>query len=165
MAEKSNNPDTQELIKEINRLNRLSVRGILALALFLGICILAWQDFKFLPYPETVTALLGKPPSSRLINGALIIYSFAAIILSLGRMAQGVEHKSSFCHVGYLTVFMLFYYYSRSLEQNFWAVLGAGLTILGVESYRIWAYCAESIVRIKESIEFIKRTGRLPTQE
>lgn len=154
----------QEFLAEISRLNRLSIRGILALSLFLVVCILAWWDFSFLPSPDSVTALLGKPPSSRIISIALIIYSFSAIILSLCRMAQGIEHKSSFCHVGYLTAFFLFYYFAKALEQNYWAVFGAGVTLLGVEGYRIWTYCAEGIARIKEDMEYVLRTGRPPPQ-
>ncbi len=155
----------QELKKEINRLNRFSIRGILALALFLGVSILAWWGFVFLPAPEAVITLLGKPPTAGIISIVLLLYTFSAIILSLSRMASGLEHRSSFSHVGYLTAFFLFYYYGKSLEENYWAVFGAGITILGIESYRIWTFCAESIAQKKEDLEFVTRTGRPPPQE
>ena len=155
----------QELLKEINRLNRFSTRGILALSLFLVVSILAWWGFSFLPAPDTVTAILGKPPSARIISIALLIYTFSAIILSLSRMTTGIEHRSSFSHVGYLTAFFLFYYFGKSLEENYWAVFGSGITILGVESYRIWTYCAEGISKNREDIEYVTRTGRPPPQE
>jgi hypothetical protein len=154
-----------ELIKEINRLNRFSTRGILALSLFLVISLLAWQGFSFLPAPDAVTALLGKPPSASIISIALLLYTFSAIMLSLSRMTAGIEHRSSFSHVGYLTTFFLFYYFGKSLEENYWAVLGSGITILGVESYRIWTFCAEGISKNREDIEFVTRTGRPPPQE
>lgn len=155
----------QELIYEISRLNRFSSRGILALSLFLVVCILARSGFYFLPAPETVTAVLGNPPSARIISIVLLLYTFSAIILSLSRMTAGIEHKSSFSHVGYLTAFFLFYYFGKSLEDNYWAVFGSGVTILGVESYRIWTFCAEGISQKKEDIEYIARTGRPPPQE
>ena len=155
----------QELQMEINRLNRLSTRGILALSLFLVISLLAWWGFLFLPAPETVTAFLGKPPSARIISIVLLIYTFSAIILSLSRMTAGIEHRSSFGHVGFLTAFFLFYYFGKSLEDNYWAVFGSGITILGVESYRIWTYCAEGISKNREDIEYVTRTGRPPPQE
>lgn len=169
-AKAENSPDRaetvrQELLAEITRLNRLSMRGVLALSLFLTVCILAWWDFSFLPSPEAVTAVLGRPPSSRIISIALLVYSFSAIILSLCRMAQGIEHKSSFCHVGYLSVFFLFYYCTKSLEQNYWAVFAAGITILGVEGYRIWAFCSEASVKIQDQLAYLTRTGRLPPQD
>lgn len=155
----------QELIQEITRLNRFSVRGFLALSLFLVISILAWRGFFFLPAPDTVTAVLGRPPSARIISIALLLYTFSAIILSLSRMTAGIEHRSSFSHVGYLTAFFLFYYFGKSLEDNYWAVFGSGITILGVESYRIWTFCAEGIAKNREDIEFVTRTGRPPPQE
>lgn len=155
----------QELTREIHRLNRLSTRGILALALFLAVGTLAWWGFTFLPSPGSVTAILGKPPSARIISIALLFYTFSALILSLSRMAAGVEHKSSFSHVGFLTGFFLFYYFAQALEENYWAVLGAGITILGVESYRIWTWCAEGITKKQEDLAYVTRTGKLPLQE
>jgi hypothetical protein len=153
-----------EINREVSRLNRLSTRGVVALALFLVVSIFAWQGFIFLPAPDAVTAYLGKPPSARIISIVLLIYTFSALILSLSRMTIGIEHKSSFCHVGFLTAFFLFYYFGKSLEENYWAVLGAGITILGVESYRIWTFCAEGISRKKEDIEYVTRTGKPPLE-
>jgi hypothetical protein len=155
----------QGLVEEINRLSRFSTRGILALSLFLVVSILAWGGFPFLPAPDTVTALLGKPPSARIISIALLLYTFSAIMLSLSRMTAGIEHRSSFSHVGYLTAFFLFYYFGKSLEENYWAVFGSGVTILGVESYRIWTFCTEGISKNREDIEYVTRTGRPPPQE
>lgn len=155
----------QELSAEMDRLNRFSIRGILALSLFIAVSILAWWGFSFLPTPDRVTAILGKPPSADIVSIALIIYTFSAIVLSLARMSTGIEHRSSFSHVGYLTAFFLFYYFGKSLGENYWAVFGSGITILGVESYRIWTYCSENISKIKEDIEFVTRTGRPPPQE
>lgn len=155
----------QVLNEDINRLNHLSTRGILSLAMFLVVSILAWCGFSFLPAPDMVTAALGHPPSARIISIALLIYTFSAIILSLSRMTAGIEHGNSFSHVGYLTAFFLFYYFGKSLEDNYWAVFGAGITILGVETYRIWIFCSESIAKKKEDIEFVTRTGRPPPQD
>jgi hypothetical protein len=162
-----NNADIlrQELLKEISKLERFSSRGILALSLFLVVSILAWWGFPFLPAPESVTAILGKPPSANIISIVLLLYTFSAIILSLSRMAAGIEHNSSFSHVGFLTAFFLFYYFGKSLEENYWAVFGSGITILGVESYRIWSFCAEGISKNREDIEYVTRTGRPPPQE
>jgi len=155
----------QELVKEISRLNSLSTRGLFALSLFLVVSFLAWYGFTFLPAPESVTAILGKPPSPHVVSIVLLIYTFSALILSLSRMTSGIEHRSSFGHVGYLTAFFLFYYFGKTLEDNYWAVFGSGITILGVESYRIWTFCAEGIAKNKEDIEFVIRTGRPPPQE
>lgn len=153
------------MIQEIHRLNRFSIRGILALSLFMFVSVLAWWGFSFFPPPDTVTAYLGKPPPANIISAVLLLYTFSAIILSLSRMATGIEHRSSFSHVGFLTAFFIFYYFGKSLEANYWAVFGSGVTILGIESYRIWTFCAEGISKIRENIEFVTRTGRPPPHE
>jgi hypothetical protein len=155
----------QELLKEINRLNRFSTRGILALSLFLVVSVLAWWGFSFLPAPDSVTTFLGKPPSARIISIVLLLYTFSALILSLSRMTAGIEHRSSFSQVGFLTAFYLFYYFGKSLDESYWAVFGSGITILGVESYRIWTYCTEGISKKREDLEYVIRTGRPPPQE
>lgn len=155
----------ENIQREISRLNRLSTRGILALALFLGVSIFAWWGLPFLPDPDRVTAYLGNPPSARIISIALLLYTFSAIILSLSRMTAGIEHKSSFGHVAYLITFFIFYHFSKALDDNYWAVFGSGITILGVESYRIWTYCSENIAKSREDLEFVTRTGRPPPQE
>ena len=155
----------QGIEQEIKRLKFLSNRGLWALSLFLIVCMLAWRDFPLLPLPDTVTAALGAPPSPNLISIMLVIYTFSAITLSLSRMMGGIEHKSSFCHVGYLTVFFIFYHLAKSLDENFWAVLGAGITILGVESYRIWSFCSENITLKNEQLEHLVKTGQLPPAE
>ena len=155
----------QELLNDTNRLNRLSNRGFMALALFLLVCIVAWQGFLFLPAPDAVTAILGKPPSPHIISIALLIYTFSAIMLSLSRMTMAIEHRSSFCHVGYLSGFFLFYYFAKALDDNYWAVFGAGVTIIGVESYRIWSYCTETMAKKNEDVAYIRKTGRMPLDE
>ncbi len=152
----------QELMREIHRLQRVSTRGFMALALFLAVSCIARWDFIFLPSPEVVTAFLGKPPSARSISMVLILYTFSALLLSLSRMTAGIEHQSSFCHVGFLGAFFLFYYFGASLDENFWAVFGSGMTIIGVESYRIWLYCSEAVSQKKEDVEYVTRTGKPP---
>ena len=155
----------RELLREIERLNRFSHRGLVAFSLFLAISLLAWWGFPVFPAPDTVIAVLGKPPSARIIGSVLLLYTFSAIILSLSRMTTGIEHRSSFCHVGYLGAFFIFYYFGKSLEDNYWAVFGAGITILGVESYRIRTFCAEGIAKLREDLAYVTRTGRPPPQE
>lgn len=159
----------EELLKvirtDIKRLNTSSCRGLWALSLFMIISMMAWNNFALLPLPSTIVATLGLPPSPKYISILLLLYTFSAIILSLSRMMAGIEHKSSFCHVGYLTVFYLFYFVSKALEENYWAVFGAGITILGVESYRIWSFCNEAIMRKNEQLQYVQRNGRMPADE
>ncbi|MDA8412386.1 MAG: hypothetical protein M0023_01205 [Desulfobacteraceae bacterium] len=156
---------SQDIQREIARLRRFSNRGLWAMSLFLLVCMAAWNNFSFLKLPESFVASLGKPPSAQAISMVLLIYTFSAIILSLSRMTAAIEHRSSFCHVGYLTAFFLFYHFAKALNDNYWAVTAAGITILGVESYRIWSYCSESISKKNEQLVYLAKTGRLPPEE
>ena len=154
-----------EIDREIRRLRRFSNRGLWALALFLLVCILVGYGVLPLLLPERVVAALGRPPSPWAISLLLVVYTFFAIILSLSRFMDGIAHRSSFSHVGYLTAFFLFYHGARALDDNFWAVVGAGMTILGVESYRIWSFCNEAIAKKQAQLESVRRTGRTHVEE
>lgn len=155
----------QGLIDEMKRLRRFSNRGLWALSLFLVVSMLAWREFWFLPSPEKIVAALGPGPSPQIISMVLVLYTFSAIILSLSRLISGVRHRSSFCHVGYIAVFYLFYYFAQGLADNYWAVFGAGFTILCMESYRIWTFCQQQLGRKNEQLAFLDRTGRLPAED
>ncbi len=155
----------QGLLAEIKSARRFANRGLWALSLFLMVSTLASRDFWFLPSPEKIVVRLGAPPTATIISLVLVLYTFSAIILSLSRMMAGIRHRSSFCHVGYLGVFYLFYYAARGLADNYWAVFGAGFTILCMESYRIWTFCNDLITKKSEQLAFLERTGRLPPEE
>ncbi|GFO54510.1 hypothetical protein GMSM_15170 [Geomonas sp. Red276] len=155
----------QELLDEIASLRRFSNRGLLALSLFLVVSTLAWRDFWFLPRPEKIVASLGAPPSPQTISIVLVLYTFSAIILSLSRLMAGLKHASSFCHVGYTGVFYLFYYFAQGLQDNYWAVFGAGFTILCLESYRIWTWSQQQLAKKGEQLAYLDRTGLLPVED
>ncbi len=78
-----------------------------------------------------------------MINTALIVYSFSAILLILSRMMGGYGAYGGIIHVGYLAAFYGFYHFAGVLDENFWAVFAAGMTILGLETYHVWIYCVE----------------------
>jgi hypothetical protein len=145
----------RKTLDNIHLLQLRSLRGIWALAVFLFISIGALWDFSFLPsLPDQYKKLLEPPPSSILISGLLVVYSFAAIILILARMMSGAERSTAFSHIAYLTVFYGFYHFSGGLGENFWAVLVAGLTILGLESYHVWIRCTS---QIREEQEILRK--------
>jgi len=132
--------------EKIRRLKALSNRGLFALALFIALSIGAIRDFDFLPsFSAHIRHLLGHPPSANMISGVLLLYSFAAIVLILSRMTTGSDKFGPFANVGYLAGFYFFYHFAGALEENFWAVFAAGLTVLSLETYHIRTYCSEEI--------------------
>jgi hypothetical protein len=139
-----------------DRINQLRARpghSLYALALFIALSIGAIRDFDFLPsFPPRIHELLGQPPSPDMISAALLIYSFSAIILVLGRMMSGSGKFGGYSQVAYLAGFYFFYHFSGSMDENFWAVFAAGMTILGLDSYHVWAWCAEELKKEEEAV-------------
>jgi hypothetical protein len=150
----SNYPQSTKPLEndKIRRLRARSNRTLYVMALFIALSIGAIRDFDFLPsFPPRIHAFLGESPSAGMISAALLIYSFSATILILSRMMSGSGSSGGFIQLGYLAGFYLFYHFSGAMQENFWAVFAAGMTILGLESYQLWTWCREEI-RIQEEI-------------
>jgi hypothetical protein len=144
----SENPQSRapQYNEKIRRLKAKSSHGLYVMALFIALSIGAIRDFDFLPsFSTKVHDLLGQPPSAEMISTALLIYSFSAIILVLSRMMSGSGKSGGFIQVAYLAGFYFFYHFAGAMEENFWAVFAAGMTILGLESYQVWTWCREEI--------------------
>ncbi len=128
------------------------------MTLFFLISFGAAVNFRFLPpISEQAKHLLGEAPPPTLISVGLIVYAFSALILILGRMNTGSVRFRGWSHIGYLSAFYLFYYYTGLLRGNFWSVFIAGLTILGLEGYRVWSACSESIKKEKEILAILDK--------
>ena len=148
----------KEIKTRIGRLQATANHGLWSLALFIALSTCALWDFSFFPsLPDELRSLLGKPPSFNMISGALVLYSFSAIILTLSRMMGGLGEGSPFPHVLYLAAFYGFYHFAKGLDENFWAVFAAGLTVLGLESYRIWTYSNDEIRKEQERLVELER--------
>ncbi len=128
------------------------------MALFLGISVGALRDFDFVPaLPAKIHALLGASPPTGLIGAALIVYSFSAIILILTRMATGSGDYGGFLHVGYLVGFYIFYHFAGAMQDNFWAVFAAGMTILALESYHIRTYHLDLVKELEQVLPRLEK--------
>jgi hypothetical protein len=137
---------------KIRQLRARSNRPLYIMALFIALSIGAIRDFDFLPsLSPRIRLLLGEGPSAGMISVVLLIYSFSAIILILSRMMSGSGKYGGITQLGYLSGFYLFYHFSGVMEENFWAVFAAGMTVLGLESYQVWSWCREEI-RIQQEI-------------
>jgi len=126
------------------------------MVLFFLVSLGAAVGFRFLPpISEEMRHFLGASPPPTLISIALIVYAFSALILILGRMNSGPARFRGWSHTFYLSAFYLFYYYSGELRENFWPVFIAGLTILGLEDYRVWSICNEAIKKEEETLKIL----------
>jgi len=142
----------------VHHLERRSVAGLWAVALFLAVSVLARFGLDALPsLPQQVRALLGEAPPVNLIHAALVIYSFAAIILILSRMTLEQAPVVGFAHVGYLTGFYVFYHLAGGDGGNYWAVFAAGVTILSLAAYHLRNHTQEGLRREREALQILER--------
>jgi hypothetical protein len=152
----------QECLGNIRRHGRRSRRGLWGLVLFTAISV-GVLNLSFLPMAtEEMRRFLGAPPPVSLISLALVVYSFAALILILSRMMSGSESYRGWSHLAYLSAFYGFYFAADALKENFWAVFAAGLTILALEYYHLWTCCSEAIQREKELLARLERQQETP---
>ncbi len=143
---------------KIRQLKAKANHPLYFMAIFIALSIGAIRDFDFLPsFPPRVLELLGQSPSAEMISAALIIYSFSAITLILSRMMKGSGSYGGIVQVAFLSGFYFFYHFSGDMEDNFWAVFAAGMTILGLESYQVWIWCREKIRIQKEILDELER--------
>lgn len=127
-------------------------------AAFLVVSIAASRGFDLLPdLSAGARQRLGAAPPERMIQLALVIYAFSASVLILSRMAKGDPPAKSFTHVLYLTAFFGFFHYAQVLRENFWAVLVAGGTVLGLAAFQGWNYCSAQIRQEEETLKNLER--------
>lgn len=137
----------QAHIDSLHALSRQGLWGLLTFVL-LSVVVVYFQDTNLLANVSQETReFLGKPPSAKLINIALAVYSFSALILTLSRLTDRTETYRGWAHVGYLTGFYMFYFLANAVKVNAMAVVVSGLTILGLEYYSVHSFASASIKR------------------
>lgn len=157
-------PDTQQAAgrdalrlrveARIRQLERASGTGLWSLVLFLLVSFCAYDNFSFLPgLSEETRQFLGKPPPEGIISLALVIYAFSGIVQNLARMSQNIKPYRGFVHAAFFIAFYVFYHVSGYLPDNFWAVFFAGLSVMVLENYYLWAHSHDAIKREKELLK------------
>jgi len=138
----------------IRRLERATLAGLWSMILFLLVSFGAYENFTFLPeLSDKFRRMLGAPPPSEMISLALVIYAFSAIVGTLARMSRNIKPFRGLMHTAFFTAFYAFYYLSGVLPDNFWAVFFAGLSVMGLENYYLWAHSKEALQKERELLE------------
>lgn len=148
--------------RRLEALRARSNRWLWHFCLFLAVSVVALRGCgAFPPLPDSVVSILGRPPPPRIVAFALVLYSFSAIVLTLGRLATGTGAASGLPHVAYLAAFYGFFRLGGELGDNFWAVFAAGVTILGLTGYCDWSRTREEIQEELRRLEQLERRERL----
>jgi hypothetical protein len=146
----------------IRTLERKAYSGTYALAAFILLSIGATRNFSFLPsFSPAIRKSMGMAPPVGLISVFLIIYVFSAAIISLSRMVEGSDKVGGIAHLGYLGVFFFFYHFSGDMDAQFWAIFAGGATILSLESYQLWHFCRDEILKERELLQGLEASRRI----
>lgn len=117
-------------------------RGLWQLLFFLLISVAAFagQDFDlFAVIPEDLWPLFGSPPPQQLIHLVLAVYTFCALMLLPARLHRS-SLAQSWAHLGYRTIFYLFYLSANALAAHFMMVFVAGLLLYVLEQFYLWLH-------------------------
>lgn len=151
--------------ESIRKLEKRAYIGGYILSAFILISIGATRNFSFLPsFTPSIRKSMGMAPPADLISVALAVYVFSAAIISLSRMMDGSDKTGGIAHLGYLGAFFFFYHFSGSMDAHFWAVFAGGSTILSLESYQLWNYCRDEILKEKDILAELEGLMRIKGQ-
>ena len=150
----------QRVEARIRRLERASLAGLWSMVLFLLVSFGAYDNFSFLPeLTEDFRRFLGTPPPSEMISLALVIYAFSGIVGTLARMSRNIKPFRGLMHTAFFAAFYAFYFLSGVLPDNFWAVFFAGLSVMGLENYYLWAHSNEALQKEREMLARLRGDG------
>lgn len=153
----------QRIEARIRRLERAPGNGLLSMVLFLLVSFFAFDSFSLFPsFSDDTRRMLGTPPSSEMISLALVVYAFSGIVRTLARMSQNIKTYRGLMHTAFFTAFYVFYQLSGALQDNFWAVFFAGISVMGLENYYLWAH---STAAAKKERALLQSMGRNPGGE
>ncbi len=150
----------QRIEIRIRRLERVLLAGLWSMVIFLLVSLGAYDNFSFLPeLSEDFRRMLGAPPPSEMISLALVIYAFSGIVGTLARMSRNIKPFRGLMHAAFFTAFYVFYFLSGVLPDNFWAVFFAGLSVMALENYYLWAHSTEALQKERELLERLRSGG------
>lgn len=132
----------------IRKLERASGNGLWAMVFFLMVSFVAFDSFSFFPEISTdLRRLLGTPPPAGMISLALVVYAFSGIVRTLARMSRNIKPYLGLMHASFFSAFYAFYHLSGALQDNFWAVFFAGISVMGLENYYLWSHSNAALLK------------------
>jgi hypothetical protein len=148
----------QKIQARIRRLEKVSGNGLWSMLLFLMVSFAAFDDFSILPdLSEATLEILGASPPVELIALALVIYAFSGIIRTLASMSRNIKPYMGLMHAAFFTGFYTFYHLAGALQDNFWAIFFAGISVMGLENYYLWTYSSEAINKEQALLDSMRR--------
>ncbi len=129
-------------MKPISKQN-MNQQNAIEIAAFLIISALAYtfRDFSlFASASESMKHILGTPPPTVLINISLFVYLFSAATIRLVSIATDQQPIIKWTHLGYRSIFYVFYCFSGVIAANFIPVLIVGLGLYTLDQFHVTYY-------------------------
>jgi O-antigen/teichoic acid export membrane protein len=144
----------------IRKLERASGNGLWSMVFFLMTSFAAFDSFSFLPgISAEMRRLLGTPPPAAMISLALVVYAFSGIVRTLARMSRNIKPYLGLMHAAFFTAFYIFYHLSGALQDNFWAVFFAGISVMGLENYYLWTHSNAALHKERALLKSMQEKG------
>ena len=137
--------ETVQSVKS-NADSNVQTQSSISLVIFLLISIVAYtfKNFNlFETASEPVRQILGCPPPAYLISIALAVYCFSSTILTLAAIANETQPTQKWNHLGYRSVFFIFYCFSGAIAANFIPVVLVGLFLYALDQGHILIHNAK----------------------
>lgn len=125
---------------QLSELRVISRHSLWSLQLFLLVSCAAFliRDFNlYETLPESVLQILGCPPPPTLTHVALAGYIFTVLTPLAIHLLNGGKPSAQWRHLGYRSMFYLFYLFSNTLTANFMVVFAIGIVLYLLEQLSI----------------------------
>lgn len=119
------------------------MKNLISIILFLVMSMLSYALLNtnlFNMFPESAKIILGCPPPVFLINVALAIYCFSAVVIKICAIAKEKEYIADFDDIGYISAFFVFYMLTGTLTINFMPVFVIGILVYSLDLIHFLLY-------------------------
>src|SRR5512138_363794 len=134
--------------KSIESVQSQTRQGLLGFVFFLGVSIVSWCMADYVqidPMAAGMQQLIDPQTFLVMVDIVLAISTICDMILIAGRLSDGSRPGRIWQHVGFRSIFYLFYLLGGLLPLRFFAVFAAGLLVMGFEQTVLYLYAAKTI--------------------
>lgn len=146
--------------KSIESVQGQTRQGLWGFAFFLGVSIVSWcmaDCITIEPMAPGMQLVIEPRTFLAMVDIVLAVSTICDMILIAGRLTDGSMPGRIWQHVGFRSVFYLFYLLGGLLPLRFFAVFTAGLLVIGFEQIVLYLYAAKAIRCEKQLLSAIGR--------
>lgn len=135
-------------------------KGLWGFVFFLAVSLLSWvlAGYELVgPMPPDMQQIITPELFMLMLDIVLAVSTISDMILISGRLSEGSKPSRIWLHVGFRSIFYLFYLLGGLLPLRFFAVFSAGLLVIGFEQFVLYLYASRTIRQERELLSAIGR--------